>query len=49
MDRQQPADFDGEIGRALAERDQRQVLPDRDLVGRVEDQVVGQGHRVPGG
>ena len=29
--------FDGEIRRSLAERDQRQVLPDRDLVTGIED------------
>jgi hypothetical protein len=44
MDCQQPADFDGEIGRKLSERHQRQLLPDGHLVTGIEDQVVGHGH-----
>ncbi len=42
VDVKQPANPQQPVCRALAERDQRQVLAHGDLIGAVDEQVVGQ-------
>ena len=43
MDIEQSPDAQHAIRRALAQRDQRQILPDGDLVGGIDQEVVGEG------
>jgi hypothetical protein len=42
IDGEQPADFDGEIGGGFGERDEDEALPDGDLIGGIDDEIVGE-------